>query len=82
MGLQSEKIQMNRYQAGDEAAKLPPVSFDEWEKKARAILSASPYGDVYSPAGLEDTNRANVEAFQNYLIRPRVPVGGNESCHF
>jgi len=68
----SEKLQMKIYESGDGAAKLLPVSFDEWESKAKSLLAAAPFGYVHGAAGAGDTNRSNVEAFQKYRIRPRV----------
>jgi isopentenyl diphosphate isomerase/L-lactate dehydrogenase-like FMN-dependent dehydrogenase len=72
MAFQSETIQMDIYQCGDEAAKLLPVSFDEWETRAKEVLAAAPFGYVYGAAGAGDTHRGNVDAFQKYRIRPRV----------
>lgn len=63
---------MDIYQCGDEAAKLLPVSFDEWENRAKEVLAAAPFGYVYGAAGAGDTHRGNVDAFQKYRIRPRV----------
>lgn len=72
MMLDSEKLQMKFYESGDGAAKLLPVSFDEWESRAKSLLAAAPFGYVHGAAGAGDTNRSNVEAFQKYRIRPRV----------
>lgn len=72
MSIHSETIQMDIYQCGDEAAKRFPVSFDEWENRAKEILAAAPFGYVYGAAGAGDTHRGNVDAFQKYRIRPRV----------
>lgn len=36
------------------------------------MLAAGPFGYVYGEAGAGDTHRGNIEAFQHYLIRPRV----------
>ncbi|BFH69052.1 oxidoreductase [Paenibacillus dendritiformis] len=72
MTFDSEKLQMKIYESGDGAAKLLPVSFDEWESKAKSLLAAAPFGYVHGAAGAGDTNRSNVEAFQKYRIRPRV----------
>ncbi|MFC6452449.1 alpha-hydroxy-acid oxidizing protein [Paenibacillus vulneris] len=72
MTLHSEDIQMKIYESGDEAAKLLPISIDEWEERAKKTLAAAPFGYVYGSAGAGDTNRSNVEAFQKYRIRPRV----------
>jgi lactate 2-monooxygenase len=68
----SEDIQMNIYQSGDEAAKLLPISFDEWEDRAKGILSSASFGYVYGAAGAGHTKRDNADAFQKYRIRPRV----------
>jgi lactate 2-monooxygenase len=70
--IHSENIQMNIYRCGDESAMLLPVSFDEWENRAKEILAAAPFGYVYGAAGSGDTNRGNIDAFQKYRIRPRV----------
>jgi lactate 2-monooxygenase len=70
--IHSENIQMSIYESGDEAAKLLPVSFDEWEERARNKLAASSFGYVYGAAGAGDTHRSNVDAFQKYRIRPRI----------
>ncbi len=70
--IHSEDLQMNIYQSGDEAAKLLPVSFDQWENQAKKVLAAAPFGYVHGAAGAGDTKRGNVEAFQKYKIRPRV----------
>jgi len=72
LAFQSEEIQMKRYRCGDDAAKQLPVSYDEWRERARQILAASPFGYVHGAAGAGDTKRGNVDAFQNYRIRPRV----------
>lgn len=72
MSIHSDDVQMNIYECGDEAAKLLPVSFDEWEKRAKQVLAAGPFGYVHGSAGSGDTERANIEAFQKYRIRPRV----------
>ncbi|MBG9794639.1 hypothetical protein ABD76_19960 [Paenibacillus dendritiformis] len=63
-------VQMKIYESRDEAAKLLPISFDEWESKAKSLLAAAPFGYVHGAAGAGDTNRSNVEAFRNYRIRP------------
>jgi lactate 2-monooxygenase len=70
--LQGPKTQMEHYRAGDEAAQMLPVSFEEWEDRARVILGAGPFGYVVGGAGAGDTMRANREAFGRWRIRPRV----------
>lgn len=63
---------MDIYESGDEGAKLLPVSFEEWEERARKVLAAGPFGYVYGAAGAGDTHQANLDAFKKYQIRPRV----------
>lgn len=72
MTMHSEDIQMDIYQSGDDAARLLPVSFDDWEHRAKSMLAAAAFGYVYGTAGGGDTHRANLDAFQKYCIRPRV----------
>lgn len=64
--------QMTRYRSGDEAARMLPVAFEEWEERARALLAAGPFDYVAGGAGGGDTMRANREAFSRWRIRPRV----------
>lgn len=68
----SDERQMKIYQSGDDGAKLLPVSFDEWEERAKKILASGPFGYVHGGAGAGDTMRANLEAFKKYRLRPRV----------
>ncbi|KXZ21753.1 alpha-hydroxy-acid oxidizing protein [Bacillus nakamurai] len=48
-----------------------PVSHDEWEYRARQILTDGPFGYISGGAGTEDTMRSNREAFFEWNIRPR-----------
>jgi isopentenyl diphosphate isomerase/L-lactate dehydrogenase-like FMN-dependent dehydrogenase len=70
--LNGEEIQMNFYESGDEAAKQLPISFEEWEERAKKVLAAGPFGYVYGAAGAGDTLKANLHAFKKYCIWPRV----------
>lgn len=72
MTTRSDKIQMNIYESGDKAAQLLPVSFHEWEDRAKKLLAASPFGYVDGAAGAGDTKQGNLDAFQKYRIRPRI----------
>ncbi|MBS4177705.1 alpha-hydroxy-acid oxidizing protein [Lederbergia citrea] len=63
---------MGYYESVDSGATLLPVSFTEWEKRAKEKLAAGPFGYVYGAAGAGDTMKANEEAFRQYRIRPRV----------
>lgn len=67
-----EDIQMQIYKSGDDAARLLPISYEDWEKRAEQILAAGPFGYVRGGAGAGDTMKANVEAFKKWVIRPRV----------
>jgi lactate 2-monooxygenase len=70
--INSEEIQMKRYESGDHATKLLPVSFEEWEDRAKKIIAAAPFGYVYGAAGAGETHRSNLDAFKKYRLRPRV----------
>ncbi|MGG1664052.1 alpha-hydroxy-acid oxidizing protein [Brevibacillus sp. NRS-1366] len=48
-----------------------PVSFPEWEFRARAVLPDGPFGYIAGGAGAEDTIRMNSEAFRNWRLQPR-----------
>lgn len=49
-----------------------PVSLEDLERKARAILSREAYDYVAGGAGAEITMRANREAFERWQIVPRM----------
>jgi lactate 2-monooxygenase len=67
-----EEIQMEFYQRGDERQKQFPVSFSEWEEKAREVLAAGPFGYVYGGAGAGETMEANLRGFRQYRLWPRI----------
>lgn len=67
-----EQVQMVFYQNPDNRATLLPVSYTEWEEKAKQILAAGPFGYVNGAAGAGDTMKANEDAFKRYRIRPRI----------
>jgi lactate 2-monooxygenase len=66
------QIQMKYYRQGDDAARMLPISLEEWEKRAKEHLAAGPYGYVAGGAGAGDTMDANVQAFKRWRLRPRV----------
>lgn len=72
MQLNCEKIQMKIYQSKDGSATLLPISIEEWEDRAKQVLAAGPFDYVHGAAGAGNTLRANLDAFQNYRLRPRV----------
>ncbi len=49
-----------------------PTSVAELEERARELLSAEAFGYVAGGAGAELTMRANLEAFERWLIVPRM----------
>ena len=63
---------MRFFRSGDDAARLLPVSVEEWEQRARAKLAAGPFDYVAGAAGGGNTLRANLEAFQQWRLLPRV----------
>ena len=67
-----EQIQMEFYEKGDDGETVLPVSYSEWEERAKQKLAAGPFDYVNGAAGAGDTMKANSEAFQHYRIRPRV----------
>jgi lactate 2-monooxygenase len=70
--LDGSEIQMKYYQSEDRGAKVLPVSFEEWEERAKHVLAAGPFDYVYGSAGAGDTFQANMDAFKKYRLRPRV----------
>ncbi|MFB5190147.1 alpha-hydroxy-acid oxidizing protein [Alicyclobacillus fastidiosus] len=49
-----------------------PVSLAGWRQAAREVLGESAWGYLEGGAGLEDTMKANREAFSHYRIRSRM----------
>jgi lactate 2-monooxygenase len=49
-----------------------PFAVEEWEERARGVLSPAAFGYLAGGAGGGDTMRANREAFYNLRIWPRV----------
>lgn len=49
-----------------------PISYEEWESRAREVLPPGPFDYVAGGAGGEDTMRANREAFYRWRIRPSM----------
>ncbi|MBD0384083.1 alpha-hydroxy-acid oxidizing protein [Paenibacillus sedimenti] len=54
------------------AAQPLPVSYYEWEYRARQALPNGPFGYIAGGAGSEDTMRANSDAFLRWRIQPRL----------
>jgi isopentenyl diphosphate isomerase/L-lactate dehydrogenase-like FMN-dependent dehydrogenase len=63
---------MSYYQQSDMQAAGLPITPDQWEQKAKQILAAGPYGYVAGGAGSGETMKANLDAFRQYRLRPRV----------
>lgn len=70
--MDGQSIQMKYYENAEDAVVRLPVSFHEWEERARSMLAPGPFGYVYGGAGAGDTMLANHEAFRSYRIRPRI----------
>jgi lactate 2-monooxygenase len=49
-----------------------PFAVEEWERRARAVLSPAAFGYLANGAGGEDTMRANREGFYRLRIWPRL----------
>jgi lactate 2-monooxygenase len=52
-----------------------PVAFEDWERAAAEKLDAGAFGYIAGGAGAESTMRANLDAFQQWRIRPRMLAG-------
>ena len=52
-----------------------PISAADWEHAAEDKLDPGPFGYIAGGAGAEETVRANLEAFRNWRIRPRMLTG-------
>jgi lactate 2-monooxygenase len=72
LSIDFEKIQMSIYESKDKGPTNLPISFEEWEGKAREVLAAGPFDYVNGGAGAGDTMKANLDAFKRYRLRPRV----------
>lgn len=49
-----------------------PMSYTDWEDRARDILPAEAFDYVAGGAGREQTVRANEQAFDRWRLRPRM----------
>ncbi|KQL45912.1 lactate 2-monooxygenase [Brevibacillus choshinensis] len=49
-----------------------PVSYAEWESRARSVLAKGPFDYIDGGAGYEDTIRVNREAFRSWRLQPQV----------
>jgi len=52
-----------------------PVSADDWERAAEEHLEPGPFGYIAGGAGSESTMRANLDAFRQWRLRPRMLTG-------
>jgi lactate 2-monooxygenase len=52
-----------------------PVASEDWERAAAEKLDAGAFGYIAGGAGAESTMRANLDAFQQWRIRPRMLAG-------
>jgi lactate 2-monooxygenase len=49
-----------------------PISIEDWEQQARAVLPDGPFDFICGGSGAEETLAANRSAFQRWAIVPRV----------
>ncbi|MDN3016339.1 lactate 2-monooxygenase [Paenibacillus sp. BSR1-1] len=63
-------VQLKVYQQLEE--NIIPVSYEELEAKAKALLDAKPYYYVAASAGAEITAKQNNKAFEKWQIVPRM----------
>jgi lactate 2-monooxygenase len=52
-----------------------PITADDWERAAEERLDAGAFGYIAGGAGAEETVRANLDAFRNWRLRPRMLTG-------
>jgi lactate 2-monooxygenase len=52
-----------------------PISADDWERAAEQKLDPGAFGYIAGGAGAEESVRANLDAFRNWRIRPRMLTG-------
>jgi lactate 2-monooxygenase len=52
-----------------------PVASEDWERAAAEKLDAGAFGYIAGGAGAESTMRANLDAFQQWRLRPRMLAG-------
>jgi lactate 2-monooxygenase len=63
------------YVAGES---LWPISAEEWEARAAETLEPGPFDYIAGGAGSEATMRANLAAFEQRRLRPRMLTGNSE----
>jgi lactate 2-monooxygenase len=52
-----------------------PISAGDWERAAEEKLDPGAFGYIAGGAGAEETMRANLDAFRNWRLRPRMLAG-------
>ena len=72
MGFDGSQIQNEIYVSGESPW---PVTFADWEARAREILEPGPFDYIAGGAGAEATMRANREAFERRRLRPKMLTG-------
>ncbi|MGH2702421.1 MAG: alpha-hydroxy-acid oxidizing protein, partial [Actinomycetota bacterium] len=55
-----------------------PIGVDEWEERAKAVLSRGAFDWICGGAGEESTLRANRAAFERWRLRPRTLINTSE----
>ena len=75
MAFEGSLVQNTIYIAGEAEW---PIAPEDWEAAAEAKLDAGAFGYIAGGAGGEATMRANLDAFEQRRLRPRM-LGGNVS---
>jgi lactate 2-monooxygenase len=75
MGFEGGQVQNAIYVAGESPW---PISAAEWEARAAEVLEPGPFDYIAGGAGSEATMRANLEAFEQRRLRPRMLAGAAE----
>lgn len=72
MSVARENNEALRFTRVGKNTKSLPVSFEDWVRKAREILSDGPFDYIIGGSGAEETLAANVKAFSRWAIVPRM----------
>ena len=71
MSTPGHERQIELYLQGAETDRCP-IGYEEWEQRARSVLSAGAFDYIAGGCGGEETMRSNREAFSRWRIVPRV----------
>ena len=75
MSFEGSQVQNAIYVSGESPW---PIAAEEWEARAAEVLEPGPFDYIAGGAGSESTMRANLEAFEQRRLRPRMLTGNRE----